>query len=135
MHPFASISRRSWGIGMLQSYLVCTGNWIKGDYIQRWYYCSDSSTRERKKKKKEEFIISCHYLLSMWVSVTILFYYLYYFYAISIIYFSSFLWTYFKLNDKTQLTCTILIIDPHGHTCPYINNTFFFYTWGEERRS
>ena len=23
---------------------------------------------------------------------------------------------------KIQLACTILIIGPHGHTCPYLNN-------------
>ena len=34
---------------------------------------------------------------------------------------------YFKLNDKTQLTYTVLITDPRNHTYPYINNTLNIY--------
>ena len=34
---------------------------------------------------------------------------------------------YFKLNDKTQPIDTVLIIEPHSHTHPYINNTLSVY--------
>ena len=51
----------------------------------------------------------------------------FYFYEVFIIYLSLFLQKYYKLNDKTQLTSTILIIDPYNHTHLYINNTLKVY--------
>ena len=48
------------------------------------------------------------------------FYNIFYFYAIVIIYLLLILYKYFKRNNKTQLMCIVLIIDPKSHTHPYI---------------
>ena len=72
-----------------------------------------------------------YYLLPIWVGINILFckvcitFFIFMQLSLSICY--CFYKKYFKLNEKTQPMCIVLIIDPKSHTHPYIYKWYIMW--------